>query len=125
MPVDFLNGCKPGGEPALLQLSGMNFMYLPAGAVPPRPAQLLETSKFGDIMRVLRQRFDVIVLDSPPLPAVSDGMVLAQSSDLVLSVLRLGHSGRRAVWHHIQALTRLKKTQALVVNGMGRPDFRL
>lgn len=109
---------KLGREPALKQLDGPNLMYLPAGAVPPRPAELLESQKFGEIIKGLRQYFDVIVLDSPPLPAVSDGMILARHADLLLSVLRLGHSGRRAVWHHVQALMRLKKPQALVVNGM-------
>jgi capsular exopolysaccharide synthesis family protein len=105
-------------EPALQQLEGMNFMYLPAGTVPQRPAELLETRKFGEIIKVLRQHFDAIVLDSPPLPAVSDGMILARHADLVLSVLRLGQSDRRVVWHHVQALARVKKPQAVVVNGM-------
>jgi len=107
-----------GRAPALVRLPGGNFAYLPAGPIPERPTELLDTKQLGEVLSALRQQFEVIILDSPPLPAVSDGMILAAHADLVLSVLRLGHSGRRAVWHHLDALARLKKPQALVINGM-------
>lgn len=63
---------------------------LPAGPQPPNPAELLLTDRFKKLLEQLEERFDRILLDSPPLLAVSDPVVLSRLSDGVLLVLQSG-----------------------------------
>lgn len=63
---------------------------LPAGPQPPNPAELLLTDTFKKLLKELEGKFDRILLDSPPLLAVSDPVVLSRLSDGVLLVLQSG-----------------------------------
>jgi capsular exopolysaccharide synthesis family protein len=63
---------------------------LSCGPVPPNPAELLHTKAFSDLLAQLGTRFDRIVLDSPPVGAVSDAVVLATLVDGVVMVLKAG-----------------------------------
>jgi Mrp family chromosome partitioning ATPase len=70
---------------------------LPAGTTPPDPSQLLGSKVFVDLLRQLRERFDVVLLDAPPLLPVSDAAVLTTHSDGALLVSRYGHTRRDQV----------------------------
>jgi succinoglycan biosynthesis transport protein ExoP len=61
---------------------------LPAGSLPPDPAALLGSSAMGSLVETLRDRFDVVIYDSPPLLAVTDGVVLGHQTDGVVLVIR-------------------------------------
>ena len=63
-----------------------NLYLLPCGPQPPNPAELLLTNRFADVLAQLEERFDFILLDSPPLLAVTDAVVLARKSDGVILV---------------------------------------
>jgi polysaccharide biosynthesis transport protein len=63
---------------------------LPCGPIPPNPAELLHTKAFGDLLEALCQRFDRILLDSPPVGAVADAVVLSTQCDGVMLVVRAG-----------------------------------
>lgn len=63
---------------------------LPCGPQPPNPAELLLTKRFKTVLEELAQRFDRILLDSPPLLAVTDGAVLARISEGVVMVAQSG-----------------------------------
>ncbi len=63
---------------------------LPAGPKPPNPAELLLTDRFKALLEQMEGKFDRILLDSPPLLAVSDPVVLSRLSDGVLLVLQSG-----------------------------------
>ncbi len=65
---------------------------LPAGPNPPNPAELLLTDAFKNLLTQLEGKFDRILLDSPPLLAVSDPVVLARLSDGVLLVVQSGQT---------------------------------
>ncbi len=67
-----------------------NLYLLPAGPQPPNPAELLLTNRFQEVLGQLEERFDRILLDSPPLLAVTDGVVLARLSDGVVLVTQAG-----------------------------------
>jgi len=66
-----------------------------AGMVPPNPLELLSTQRFADILAELSEQYDRIVIDSPPVQAVSDALVLAQLANAVLYVIK-GDSTPRA-----------------------------
>ena len=62
---------------------------LPAGSVPPDIGDFVTTHAVADILKTLRERADVVVIDSPPLLGVSDAMMLSANVDALLVVSRL------------------------------------
>jgi capsular exopolysaccharide synthesis family protein len=78
-----------------------DFYLLPRGALAPNPADLLMSQRMRDILNELRSSFDFIVIDSPPIIAVSDAAVLSALSDGVVLVFNgqktTTHSAKRAL----------------------------
>lgn len=74
-----------------------NLFVLPCGPLPPNPAELLLTKRFAAILAELSERFDRIILDSPPLQAVTDAVVLSKLTDGVILVVRAGKTIRDEV----------------------------
>lgn len=60
---------------------------LPAGMVPPNPARLIESPRLKETLDALRGRYDLILLDSPPILVVNDAMVLARLVDAYVLVV--------------------------------------
>ena len=73
-------------EDAIKTTDVPNLYLLPCGPTPPNPAELLLTKRFQQIMKDLCERYDRIILDSPPLQAVADAAVLGRMSDGVILV---------------------------------------
>ena len=67
-----------------------NLYLLPCGPQPPNPSEILLTNKFAEILASLEERFDYVLLDSPPLMAVTDGVIMARRSDGVVLVTQAG-----------------------------------
>ncbi len=64
------------------------FHILTAGFVPPNPLEMLSSAKFADVIDKLKDAFDVVLIDSPPVQLVSDAVVLSQLADTVLYVVK-------------------------------------
>ena len=77
---------------------------LPCGPVPPNPAELLHTQAFRDLLATLDTKFDRVILDSPPLAAVADAVVLATLVDGVVFVLQAGTTQREVARRTVRAL---------------------
>ena len=71
-----------------------NLSVLPCGPTPPNPAELLLTDRFKEILSELGERYDWVILDSPPLNAVTDAVVLSRLSDGVILVVQAGKTIR-------------------------------
>lgn len=61
---------------------------LPAGSLPPDPAALLGSAAMAGLVTTLRERFDIVICDSPPLLSVTDGIVLGNQADGVVLVVQ-------------------------------------
>jgi capsular exopolysaccharide synthesis family protein len=61
-----------------------------SGSIPPNPAELLGSRRMQELLEVVRARFDLVLLDSPPILAVSDACALAPLVDGILLVVRSG-----------------------------------
>jgi succinoglycan biosynthesis transport protein ExoP len=70
---------------------------LPGGRTPPNPAELLSSPRMADILQQLRERFDHIVVDSPPLLMVTDATILSTLADGVILVVESGVTVRGAL----------------------------
>ncbi len=75
-------------EMALLTTGVPNLTFLPAGPTPPGPANLLSSERTRALLQTLRERYPWIIIDSPPVLAVSDAAVLASLVDGVLLIVR-------------------------------------
>jgi capsular exopolysaccharide synthesis family protein len=70
---------------------------LTAGRRPPNPSELLQSHAMGELIRDLRGRFDVVLLDAPPLLPVTDAALLAAQSDGLIMTVRHGKTSRDQV----------------------------
>jgi capsular exopolysaccharide synthesis family protein len=69
------------------QTSTKGLWFLGAGRIPPNPAELLASRRAHDFLRTLRDHFDWIIIDSPPVLAVADSAILAHEASGVLFVV--------------------------------------
>src|SRR3989442_8051208 len=69
-----------------------NLAAIPTGPVPPNPADLLSSRRLSEAVSILRQEYKFIVIDSPPLMAATDGVILSVLVDGVLMVVRSGET---------------------------------
>jgi capsular exopolysaccharide synthesis family protein len=79
---------RPSGVPQL--------WLLPSGLIPPNPAELLGSMKFKEFLATLKERFDWVIIDSPPVMAVTDACILAHSAHGVLFVVGSEMTSRKA-----------------------------
>lgn len=80
--------------------------YITAGPTPPNPSELLLGKEFDTFLDDLKKKFDVIILDTPPVGLVTDGVLAMQKSDLSIYVFRADYSHKSFV----NSLNNLVKT---------------
>jgi succinoglycan biosynthesis transport protein ExoP len=73
-----------------------NLSAIPTGPLPPNPADLLSSHKLSDAIAELRTKFKFIVIDSPPIMAATDAVILSVKADGVLLVVRSGETPKEA-----------------------------
>ena len=101
-----------------------NLFYAPAGPVPPNPAELIESEKMKHFLDNARNRFDYIIIDTPPVAIVTDALLLAPLVDLYLLVVRQRHTSRNTL-NLIDELHKSGtfKSMALVVNDISLTGY--
>ena len=82
-----------------------NLYFLPAGAPPPNPSELLLKPNFDQLINSLKAKFDVVILDTPPVGLVTDAILAMKKADLPIYVLRADFSKT----HYLETLMRLCK----------------
>ncbi|HET6146501.1 MAG TPA: GNVR domain-containing protein [Polyangia bacterium] len=91
---------------------------IPAGECPPSPAELLSSEEFRALLAEVRASYEMVLIDSPPFPLVSDALIMAMNADRVLTVLRPHNTHRRPVEEHLQRLAALGLPHGVVLNGV-------
>lgn len=84
-----------------------NLDLLPSGPFPPNPSELLNSKKMGQVLKDFEGTYSHIILDSPPILAVTDSMVLGTHTDGVILVLRSGNTEQRAAERAVDQLRRV------------------
>lgn len=69
---------------------------LPAGIVPPNPAELLSRSNLDRAVEYLSEKYDYVILDTAPVGLVADSMIVSRVADALLYVVRVGYTHRDA-----------------------------
>jgi len=70
------------------------FHVIAAGQIPPNPVELLSSSRMAKLLRLLRNNYDYIILDLPPIGEVSDALAIVKETDGVLLVVRQDYCNR-------------------------------
>ncbi len=91
-------------NPPLAETGVENLHILPAGDVPPNPADILSSKRMNEIIGVLKARAAYVLFDSPPVMAATDAALLSVKVDGVLLVVRAGQSRRDQTVRARQAL---------------------
>jgi succinoglycan biosynthesis transport protein ExoP len=73
-----------------------NLAAIPTGPLPPNPADLLSSHKLAEAIAELRTKFKFVVIDSPPIMAATDAVILSVQTDGVLLVVRSGETPKEA-----------------------------
>jgi capsular exopolysaccharide synthesis family protein len=73
-----------------------NLSAIPTGPLPPNPADLLSSRKLAEAIAELRKKYKFVVIDSPPIMAATDAVILSVQADGVLLVVRSGETPKEA-----------------------------
>jgi polysaccharide biosynthesis transport protein len=82
-----VSGVAPAAECIVRHEQG-GFHVMTSGFIPPNPLELLSSARFAEVMEKLKETFDIVLIDSPPVQLVSDAVVLSQLADSVLYVVK-------------------------------------
>ena len=114
-----------GNRDAVHMLPGSGIDFLPSGSIPPNPAELLDCERMRTLLVELRERYDYVVLDAPPVLPVTDAQLLAPQADLVLVVLEPCRVPEAAAQQMVEALTSVAgKISGVVLNDKSGRGFR-
>ena len=104
-------------EDALQDYESTGLKVLASGPIPPNPSELLQSVAMEKLLQDLREQFDVVVVDAPPLLPVTDAALLATQADGAIVVVRHGKTTRDQLGHALERLDAVDaKTLGIVVN---------
>jgi succinoglycan biosynthesis transport protein ExoP len=96
-----------------------NLYCLPAGDLPPNPAELLGSRRMESLLEEMRGRFNLVILDTPPVLMVTDPVLLSTKVDGSIIVIRSGKTTRQALKRASEILLRSAgRKLGIVVNGV-------
>lgn len=101
-PLSHYGARNGGGNETRLRQTG-SLHIIPTGDLPPNAGELVASGALRDLLKTLRDRSDVLLLDTPPILQVSDAMALTTDVDAIILVTRLGVVRRRM----LEELTRV------------------
>ncbi len=85
-----------------------NFDYVPAGPHPPNPSELLMNGDFTRVINRLKELYDFVIIDTPPVGLVTDGIMAMKKTDVTIYVLRANYS-RKDFIQNIERIQNLHK----------------
>lgn len=94
----------------IIQFTGTeNLSIIQAGPTPPNPSELLSSDQMAGLLKTARERYDVIIIDTPPIMSVTDAQIVATQSDGVVLVVDSGKVKKdvalkaKALLEHVKA----------------------
>jgi succinoglycan biosynthesis transport protein ExoP len=97
-----------------------------SGGIPPNPAELLGSEKMNNILAAMKERADIVIIDSPPVSSVTDSVLLAARADAVLFVVQPKRTRRGSIHQALEQLNRANaRTIGLVFDNvkLGRSGY--
>lgn len=109
-------------EAAIRHLRGAdNLSFIPRGKVPPNPSELLMNPQFAAFLQQVAGDYDLVIIDTPPVLAVTDAAVIGQHVGTTLLVVRFGVNPQREIAYAKQRLEQNGvKVKGAIVNAVQR-----
>jgi len=96
-----------------------------SGPIPPNPAELLHGERLAQLLKTALERYDRIVIDSPPVIAVSDARVVARCTDGLYLVISMGKTSWRVIQRAKESLTSIGfEVHGAILNNLAAPTGR-
>ncbi|WBB80851.1 polysaccharide biosynthesis tyrosine autokinase [Micromonospora sp. WMMD882] len=121
--TDVLLGDVPVGD-AVQRWGDRSLLVLPSGSNPPNPSELLGSKAMAELLTSLRESADIVIIDTAPLLAVTDGVVVAVQADGALMVTQQGRISRTQVSAASRALQSVSVRILGCVLNMAKVDKR-
>jgi Mrp family chromosome partitioning ATPase/capsular polysaccharide biosynthesis protein len=123
MPGPQANGSANGSHRAAGENGGGGLFVVGSGPIPPDPGEFVATHSLGELLGTLRERFEIVVIDAPPLLHVGDALALSPRVDALVLVTRL-ETVRRHMLSEVARLLEPLPTLKLgfVITGAQRED---
>lgn len=86
-----------------------NLYVVTRGNVPPNPSELLDSPRMDELIKMAREKFDVVIIDAPPVLVVTDALILASKADRVVLVTAMNDTNKNFV---IESKNSLEKVNA-------------
>ncbi len=106
-------------EETIFKTEVENLFIIPSGPVPPNPSEILGSKRMTELIQTLKKNFTRIIIDSPPVAAVTDAVVLAKQVDGVIMIVRVNDKSKDMI---INSLEKLRSVSAdifgIVLNGV-------
>ncbi|MEE9351216.1 MAG: polysaccharide biosynthesis tyrosine autokinase, partial [Thiotrichaceae bacterium] len=93
---------------AIHTIKAVNIDFIPTGAIPPNPSELLLHERFGVLLESLSEQYDQIIIDSPPILAVTDACIIGRIASATLMVVKAGEHPLKELQ---QSVKRLKQNE--------------
>ena len=93
---DYLSG-KSELSDTVKKVSIANFDFISRGAIPPNPAELLMHRRFGELIKWASENYDIVILDTPPILAVTDAAITGNYAGTTLLVIRFEQNTTKEV----------------------------
>lgn len=95
-----------------------NFDVIFTGSFPPNPSELLGNDKFAELVKTVRERYDYVIIDTPPLGSIIDSAIVASLCDGVIMVIRSGQVSYKFARTVVEQLEKSKcRILGTVLNG--------
>jgi capsular exopolysaccharide synthesis family protein len=88
---------------------------IPAGQMPPNPSELLASARMVDLIALAAEKFDRVIIDSPPVLGLADALILSNLAQNTIMVVAAGKTSRS---HLISSLKRLLGARANLLGGV-------
>lgn len=111
----------PASE-CIFKVEGTDLYVVPCGPVPPNPLELMLSKRFEEALHKLREMFEMVIIDSPPVQLVSDSMVIARHCTGLVFVVKADDTHYQVARN---AVKRLRQAQANIVGvALNQLDFQ-
>ncbi len=116
---DFLMDKSTKIEKVIKKSNVENLDIITSGIIPPNPSELLASKRMDEAIESLKEKYDYILFDSPPVIAVTDSMVMANKVDLLILAIRVDQADKNVVKRTKELLENIKVDIAgVVINGI-------
>jgi len=112
-------------EQAIKKISIANFDFIPTGALPPNPSELLLHDRFGEFLESISPLYDHVIIDSPPILAVTDAAIIGRMASATLMIVKAGEHPLRELQQSVKRLSQAGvNLKGIVFNNLPQTSSR-